>query len=96
MHHPTQVLADLLTIVEHKGKLNGLKMGYIGDGHNNMTHSLLEGAVKVGMHISIASPKGYVPNAKILKRAQESAAQTGSEIVLPILPKKRLPVRMSS
>ncbi|HYK75046.1 MAG TPA: ornithine carbamoyltransferase, partial [Pseudoneobacillus sp.] len=59
LHHPTQVMADLLTILEHKGKLAGLKMCYIGDGNNNMAHSLMEGAVKVGMHISIASPEGY-------------------------------------
>ena len=61
LHHPAQVMADLLTIQEHKGKLAGLKMCYLGDGNNNMAHSLMEGAAKVGMHISIASPPGYLP-----------------------------------
>ena len=61
MFHPCQVLADLLTIQECKGKLKGLKMAYIGDG-NNMAHSLMIGAAKVGMDISISSPNGYKPN----------------------------------
>ena len=66
LHHPTQVLADLLTILEHKGKLSGLKLCYIGDGNNNMAHSLIEGAVKVGMHMSIASPKDFYQMKKLL------------------------------
>ncbi|MDR4200786.1 ornithine carbamoyltransferase, partial [Bacillus altitudinis] len=51
LHHPTQVLADLLTIQEYKGQLAGLKICYLGDGNNNMCHSLLEGAAKAGMHM---------------------------------------------
>ncbi|OCA83313.1 ornithine carbamoyltransferase [Bacillus sp. FJAT-27225] len=82
LHHPAQVLADLLTILEHKGKLKGLKLCYIGDGNNNMAHSLLEGAVKVGMNISIASPKGYELNEAIVSQAREDAIQTCSEIAL--------------
>jgi ornithine carbamoyltransferase len=82
LHHPCQVLADLLTILEHKGKLSGLKMCYVGDGNNNMTHSLLEGAAKVGMHICVASPIGYEPNEGIVNRAVESAKQTGSSITI--------------
>ncbi|WP_442597888.1 ornithine carbamoyltransferase [Neobacillus sp. D3-1R] len=77
LHHPTQVMADLLTILEHKGKLTGLKMCYIGDGNNNMAHSLMEGAVKVGMHISVASPKGYEPNGEITAAVKEEAGKTG-------------------
>lgn len=79
-HHPTQVLADLLTILEHKGKLKGLKMCYVGDGNNNMCHSLLEGAVKVGMDISVASPKGYEPNQDILNKAIDYAMNNGSKV----------------
>lgn len=82
LHHPTQVLADLLTILEHKGKLAGLKMCYLGDGNNNMAHSLMEGAAKVGMHMSIASPPGYLPDGKITQKAIEAATLTGSKIFI--------------
>lgn len=66
--HPCQVLADLFTVLEHKGKLKGLKMAYIGDG-NNMAHSLLHGCVKVGMDISIATPVGYECSNEIVNEA---------------------------
>ncbi|MFK9094055.1 ornithine carbamoyltransferase [Bacillus salipaludis] len=82
LQHPTQVLADLLTILEHKGKLAGLKLCYIGDGNNNMAHSLMEGAVKVGMDISIASPAGYLPNGKITEKAIQAGKLTGSQIAV--------------
>ncbi|MEH7179575.1 ornithine carbamoyltransferase [Neobacillus vireti] len=82
LHHPTQVMADLLTIQEHKGKLAGLKMCYLGDGNNNMAHSLMEGAAKVGMHISIASPPGYLPNGQITEKAIEAGKLTGSKITI--------------
>ncbi len=77
--HPCQVLADLFTILEKKGKLNGLKLAYIGDG-NNMAHSLLNGCSKVGMHISIASPSGYKPNAEIVNNAKKNAKYMGSKV----------------
>ncbi|AVD56174.1 ornithine carbamoyltransferase [Heyndrickxia coagulans] len=77
LHHPTQVLADLLTIQEYKGQLAGLKICYLGDGNNNMCHSLLEGAAKAGMHMSVAAPEGYLPNAGILAGAQKEAAKKG-------------------
>jgi ornithine carbamoyltransferase len=80
LHHPTQVLADLLTILEHKGKLAGLKLCYIGDGNNNMAHSLMEGAMKVGMDISIASPPGYLPNGEITEKAIKVGKQTGCSL----------------
>lgn len=80
LHHPTQVMADLLTILENKGKLAGLKMCYVGDGNNNMAHSLMEGAAKVGMHISVASPVGYEPNEEITLAVKEVAKQTGSVV----------------
>ncbi len=68
--HPCQVMADLQTIREHKGKLDGLRMCYIGDG-NNMANSLIVGGLKVGMTVSIACPEGYRPDASILEFAKE-------------------------
>ncbi|MGE4273925.1 MAG: ornithine carbamoyltransferase [Desulfitobacterium sp.] len=73
--HPTQVLADLLTIQEHKNRLEGLKMTYIGDG-NNMAHSLMF-AGKMGMHVVIASPAGYKPDPQVVATAQEQAKKNG-------------------
>ena len=69
--HPCQVLADLMTIREHKGTLKGNKLCYIGDG-NNMTNSLIVGGIKMGMTVSVACPKGYEPDADIMKWASEN------------------------
>ena len=69
--HPCQVLADLMTIREHKGGLKGLKMCYIGDG-NNMTNSIIVGCIKMGMSVSVACPNGYTPDADIMKWASEN------------------------
>ena len=66
--HPCQVLADLMTLREHKGTTRGLKLCYIGDG-NNMTNSLIVGGIKMGMSVSVACPKGYEPDEKIMKWA---------------------------
>jgi len=77
--HPCQALADLLTIVENKGRAKGLKLAYIGDG-NNITHSLLEVGAKVGMHVSVGCPQGYEPDTDIVKRARAEGAQTGATI----------------
>ncbi|OGU73478.1 MAG: ornithine carbamoyltransferase [Ignavibacteria bacterium RBG_16_34_14] len=85
--HPCQVLADLFTILEKKGKLKGLKLAYIGDG-NNMAHSLLNGCSKVGMHISIASPKGYRPNEEIVNNALRNAKVMNSKIEILDNPEK--------
>lgn len=63
--HPCQILADLMTIREYKGKLDGLKMAFIGDG-NNMMNSLIVGALKTGMSISVACPEGYEPDKQVL------------------------------
>ncbi|GHI00168.1 ornithine carbamoyltransferase [Neobacillus kokaensis] len=90
VHHPVQVLADLLTILEHKGKLAGLKLCYIGDGNNNMAHSLMEGAVKVGMDITIASPPGYLPNGKITEKAIADGKQTGASVIITNDPVKAI------
>ncbi len=68
--HPCQILADLMTIREFKGKLAGLKMAFIGDG-NNMMNSLIVGALKTGMSISVACPEGYEPDQQVLDFAKE-------------------------
>ena len=67
--HPCQVLADLMTIREHKSRLEGLKLCYIGDG-NNMANSLIVGGLKVGMEVSVACPEGYDPDPQVLEFAQ--------------------------
>ncbi|MED5370422.1 MAG: ornithine carbamoyltransferase [Myxococcota bacterium] len=77
--HPTQVLADLQTIHEKKGKLEGLKLAYVGDG-NNMAHSLLYGGAQFGMTVSISHPRGYAPDPEVVTRAREIAASTGGAI----------------
>ena len=79
--HPCQVLADLMTIREHKGMLKGLKLCYIGDG-NNMANSLIVGGIKVGMTVAVATPKEYKPDADIMKWAEESGRFTWTEDVL--------------
>lgn len=68
--HPCQVLADLMTIREFKGRLEGLKMCYIGDG-NNMANSLIVGGLKVGMDVAIACPKDYQPDSQVLEFTKE-------------------------
>ena len=69
--HPCQVLADLMTIREHKGSIRGRKLCYIGDG-NNMANSLIVGGIKMGMSVAIGCPKGYEPDAEIMKWASEN------------------------
>jgi ornithine carbamoyltransferase len=77
--HPCQILADLQTIRQVKGRLAGLKLAYVGDS-NNVAHSLLIGCAKTGMRISVASPKGYQPRPEILSAAGQAAGETGAEI----------------
>ena len=78
--HPCQVLTDLLTIREHKGKnFRALKMAYVGDG-NNMTNSYLYGAAKVGMTLTVATPANYRPNQKVLENALADAEETGAKL----------------
>ncbi len=67
MYHPCQILADLMTIKEHKGRLEGLKLAYLGDG-NNVTNSLIIGCTKVGMQVSVGCPKGYEPSATLIEK----------------------------
>ena len=81
MQHPCQVMADFQTIIEQKGTLEGLKLAYVGDG-NNMAHSLMIGAAKVGMHVSIASPAGYEPDAGVTAMTKQFAQETGVNVVV--------------
>lgn len=79
--HPCQVLADLQTIREHKGKLAGLKLAFIGDG-NNMAHSLMNGGARMGMHVAVACPDGYQPDAAVLAQAQAAAKESGGSVAV--------------
>jgi ornithine carbamoyltransferase len=81
LFHPCQVLADLMTIYEKKNTLAGLKLAYIGDG-NNMSHSLLIGCTKVGMHISAACPENYTPEPEIIEKARKNGMVTGAEVLV--------------
>jgi ornithine carbamoyltransferase len=75
--HPCQILADLQTVREHKGRLAGLTLTYLGDGANNMAHSYLLGGATAGMHVRIGSPEDYDPDPAVLAAAREVAAATG-------------------
>ncbi len=77
--HPCQVMADLQTIRERFGRLEGLKLAYVGDG-NNMAHSLLFGGAKTGLSVSIVTPEGYGPKPEIVASAKEDARATGARI----------------
>ena len=79
--HPCQALTDIFTIQEKMKVLKGRKMVYVGDG-NNMAHSLMYAAAKVGMNMVCACPKGYQPDPKVLAEAQEDASQTGCTITV--------------
>lgn len=79
LFHPCQVLSDLYTIEEKKGKFKGIKLAFIGDG-NNVCHSLLYGCSKVGIDLSIATPKGYEPKRDIIESALVEAARSGAKI----------------
>ena len=81
-YHPCQLLADLMTIQECKGKLAGLKVAYIGDAANNMANSYLIACALAGMHVALASPAQYAPNPSVVERAKSIAAATGGSITL--------------
>ncbi|MEU0545136.1 ornithine carbamoyltransferase [Nocardia sp. NPDC005978] len=78
--HPCQVLADLQTLRERKGDLAGRNLTFLGDGANNMSHSLLLGGVTAGMNVTIAAPAGFEPFGWIVELAQKRAAETGAKI----------------
>lgn len=79
--HPCQVLADLMTAYEHKGKLEGLKLAYIGDG-NNMAHSLMYGCAKAGLDCAIATPDNYQCDSEVVANAKDDFKKSGRELIL--------------
>ena len=81
-YHPTQILADLLTIREHFGTLTGKKLVYMGDARYNMGNSLMVGCAKMGMHFVACAPKAYFPNDALVAECQAIAAETGATIEL--------------
>ena len=81
LYHPTQALADMLTIYEHKNQLEGIKLVYIGDG-NNVVHSLMVAGAKLGMEVRVATPVGYEPQKEIVEMAQGFAQENGGKIIL--------------
>ncbi|OBA40954.1 ornithine carbamoyltransferase [Gordonia sp. 852002-51296_SCH5728562-b] len=80
LFHPCQVLADLQTIVERKGRTAGLTMTYLGDGANNMAHSLALGGATAGMHVTISAPDGFEPDPVVIADAEKRAALTGGSV----------------
>lgn len=82
--HPCQVLADLQTIAERKGSLNGLRLSYFGDGANNMAHSLMLGAVTAGVHVTVATPVGFTPDPSVLAAAKKRAEATGASVTVTV------------
>ncbi|MGE5552582.1 MAG: ornithine carbamoyltransferase [Betaproteobacteria bacterium] len=84
LHHPCQALADYLTLAERFGgmdALRGLRLAYLGDG-NNVCHSLLEAGARLGVHLTVATPLGYEPNAAVWQAAQAVARETGAVLTL--------------
>jgi ornithine carbamoyltransferase len=87
--HPCQALADYQTVLEKKGRLSGLKVAYIGDG-NNMAHSLMMGACKLGMDFAIATPEGYTPDPMMVKSSRENANQSGAKLLVCTDPREAI------
>jgi len=86
-YHPTQVLADLMTVMENFGSLKGLKMTYVGDGRNNMANSLMLGCAKMGMNYTIGAPENLWPEKELIDYAKDVAKETGSIIDFSANPK---------
>jgi len=87
--HPCQGLADLFTVYEKKGRLEGLRLAYVGDG-NNVAHSLIEGCSKMGTNIILACPKGYEPDSKVVGQGKKEAKKNGSEVKVTNDPKEAI------
>jgi ornithine carbamoyltransferase len=81
-YHPCQLLADLLTVREHKGALAGLTMTYLGDSANNMANSYLLAGATAGMHVRIGGPDGYLPDPAVVAAAEQRAAETGGSVLV--------------
>ena len=86
LEHPCQILADLLTILEVKGGFDGLTIGYVGDGENNVTHSLCLASAILGINFNCGSPKGYFMNKDVVAKAKIITKKTGVKILETILP----------
>lgn len=80
LEHPCQSMADFFTIWERHGTLEGVRIAYVGDGNNNVTHSLMIGAGQLGAHITIGSPVRFQPDASVLEEARAYASKTGGSI----------------
>ena len=80
--HPCQILADLVTIKEHKGELAGLTLAYLGDGANNVAHSYLLGCAVAGVHVRIGAPASYLPDADVVAKAEKLAIQNGGSVLV--------------
>jgi ornithine carbamoyltransferase len=78
--HPTQILADFMTIIEHFGSLEGKKLVYMGDARYNMGNSLMVGCAKMGMHFVACAPKKYFPNGELVKKCEELAKESGATL----------------
>lgn len=78
--HPTQILADFLTVKEHFGKLNGIRFTYMGDARFNMGNSLMVGCAKMGLHFTVGAPKGYFPDPALIAECEKIAAETGATL----------------
>ncbi|MBO2527304.1 MAG: ornithine carbamoyltransferase, partial [Clostridiales bacterium] len=87
-YHPTQILADMLTIREHFGSLKGRKLVFMGDCRYNMANSLMIGCAKLGLHFVACGPDGYFPNAELIARCEEIAKQTGATLAFETDPMK--------
>ncbi|MGQ4911002.1 MAG: ornithine carbamoyltransferase [Candidatus Thorarchaeota archaeon] len=85
--HPCQIMADLMTIEEHKGRLEGLKITYVGDS-NNVSNSIMQGCTIMGMDVTIGSPKGYTPSEEIMKRAETLSKRYGTTLEVVNDPKE--------
>ncbi|WP_303799619.1 ornithine carbamoyltransferase [Alicyclobacillus macrosporangiidus] len=86
-HHPCQALSDALTILEHKGRLEGVTIAYVGDG-NNMANSLLQMAPKLGLNIRVASPTGYQPLKSVVEEAIHWASANGTQVLVTSDPER--------
>ena len=89
-YHPCQLLADLLTVREHKGRTAGLTLTYVGDAANNMGHSYLLAGVTAGMHVRVAGPEGCLPDPHVVASAEERAAETGGSVLVTTDPAQAL------
>ncbi|HAK89930.1 MAG: ornithine carbamoyltransferase [Nitrospirae bacterium GWB2_47_37] len=88
LHHPCQALADLMTILEKKGRISGIRLAYIGDG-NNVANSLIEAAARTGISLTVACPEGYEPDPDIIERARNAMAKDSKgELIILRNPKE--------